>query len=96
MDCASVRRRLWAAAPLRVSDVEIEEVLGHAEDCAACRVFLDQDRRVAELIRAAIPRVRAPQHLRERLHKLLAQEHADRPPQPALTVQRLPRTTRFG
>ncbi|MGD8867418.1 MAG: hypothetical protein PVI01_07300 [Gemmatimonadales bacterium] len=71
MDCGEVRRRLAPTAPLRVRDEEIEAALGHAEHCSVCKALFDQDRRVAELIRAAIPRVPAPQHLRQRLRALL-------------------------
>lgn len=78
IDCGEVRRRLRPAAPESVSDRELEAAIEHAENCSACRVFLEQDRRVAELIRAAIPHVRAPRHLREQLHTLLARQGEDR------------------
>ena len=89
MDCGEVRRRLRPAAPERVSDRELEAAIEHAEHCSACRVFLEQDRNVAELIRAAIPRVRAPRHLREQLNTLIARQDADR-------RRHSPRTTHTG
>jgi len=74
MDCREARDRLWPADILHVSDTELEAALEHAETCAACRILLKQDQRVAELVRAAVPRVHAPQELRERLQAVLARE----------------------
>lgn len=72
MNCDQARKRLWSADVLHVSDAEVEMALEHAGHCSACRVFLDEDRRVARLIRKAVPRVRARPELRERLYTVLA------------------------
>jgi hypothetical protein len=76
MDCAAARKRLWPADVLRVSDAEVEAALNHAENCSACQVFLEEDRRVAQLIRETVPPVQAPRELRERLYTALARERA--------------------
>lgn len=76
MDCQQVRMVLWPADVLRVSDADVEIALRHADDCEECTLFLEQDRRVAELIRDAVPRARAPRALRERLYTALARERA--------------------
>ncbi len=76
MDCSEVRRRLWPADILRVNDADVEAALEHARVCPGCEVFLERDRRVAELIRETVPRVRAPSALRERLYNALARERA--------------------
>lgn len=76
MDCQQVRKTLWPADILRVSDTEVEAALEHARHCDDCAVFLEQDRRIAELIRESVPQVRAPRELRERLYTVLARERA--------------------
>jgi hypothetical protein len=76
IDCREVRRRLWPADVLRVSDAEVEAALKHAERCPACRLFLEEDRHVAQMVRDHVPRVRAPRELRERLYTVLARERA--------------------
>jgi len=76
MDCTEVRRTLWPADELRVSDDQVEAALGHAEQCPACRDFIEEDRRLAEFIRDAIQREPAPRELRERLYTALARERA--------------------
>lgn len=76
MDCREAQDRLWPADVLRSSDTEVEAALEHAETCAVCRVRLEEAQRMAELIRAAVPRVRAPQQLKERLRAVLAHEPA--------------------
>ncbi len=80
MDCREARETLWPADALRVSDDAVERALEHARVCAACGHFLDQDRRVAALVRDAVPRLRAPRELRERLYTVLARERAGRSP----------------
>jgi anti-sigma factor RsiW len=65
---------------LRVSDDQVQAAIEHAESCPACREFLEEDRRVAEFIRDAVPRVCAPRELRERLYTALARERADAVP----------------
>ncbi len=80
MDCREARNTLWPAEALRISDEAVGRALEHAKDCAACRHFLEQDRRVAELVREAVPRVRAPRELRERLYTALARERAGHSP----------------
>lgn len=67
---------LWPADGLRVGDSQVEEALAHAEECSGCSEFLEEDRRVAQLIRDSVPRARAPRELRERLHTALARERA--------------------
>ena len=76
MDCRETRRVLWPAEALRVSDADVEEALQHAERCKGCGWFIECDRRVAQVIRDAVPRVRAPRELRERLYTALARERA--------------------
>ena len=76
MDCRETRRVLWPADILRVSDADVERALEHAETCEGCGKFLEQDRRVARLIHDAVPRVRTPRELRERLYTALARERA--------------------
>ncbi len=76
IDCSAARERLSLADILGVSDSEVEVALEHAEKCLVCQVFLEEDRRVARLIREAVPRVRAPRELRERLYLALARERA--------------------
>lgn len=80
MNCREVRRTLWPADALRISDDAVEQALEHAKDCSSCRHFLEQDRRIAELVRGAVPRVSAPRELRERLYTALARERAGRAP----------------
>jgi hypothetical protein len=75
-DCHETQRVLWPADIMRVSDAKIEAALRHAEDCDDCRWFLEQDRRVAQLIRDALPRVCASRELRERLYTALARERS--------------------
>jgi len=75
-DCKEVRNVLWPADVLRVSDDQVQEAIEHAENCPTCREFLEEDRRVAEFIRDTVPRVCAPQELRERLYTALARERA--------------------
>lgn len=79
-DCRKAREALWPADVLRVSDETVEAALEHANTCPACRRFLENDRRMAELIRESVPRVRAPRELRERLYTALARERAGSPP----------------
>ncbi|MGD2218328.1 MAG: hypothetical protein PVJ64_16340, partial [Gemmatimonadales bacterium] len=79
MDCRRTRRTLWPADGLRVGDTEVEAALAHAEECACCSEFLEEDRRVAQLIRESVPRVRAPRELKERLYTALARERAGSP-----------------
>lgn len=74
MDCKEARDRLWQANILRASDAEVEAALEHAEACDACRPLLDGDRRMAELIRASVPRLRAPQEVKERVYAALSRE----------------------
>jgi len=76
MDCSEVRKTLWPADELRVSDDQVEAALGHAERCPACRNFIEEDRRLAEFIRDAVRREPAPRELRERLYTALARERA--------------------
>lgn len=76
MDCREARRTLWPADALRVSDDAVEEALNHAERCQHCSEFLEEDRRVARLIRERVGRVQAPTALRERLFTALARERA--------------------
>ncbi len=76
MDCIEVRRTLWPADLLRVSDAETEAALAHAENCRSCSRFLEGDRRLAQLIRDSVPRAKAPAALRERLYTALARERA--------------------
>jgi hypothetical protein len=76
IDCSEVRRRLWPADVLRVSDAEVEAALEHAERCPACQSFLEEDRHIAQMVRDHVPRVRAPRQLRERLYTVLARERA--------------------
>lgn len=76
MDCAEVRRVLWPADALRVSDEQVARALEHAQGCAKCTRFLEEDRQLAELIRENVPRLRAPRELRERLFTTLARERA--------------------
>lgn len=78
VDCREVRRVLWPADGLRVGDDKVEAALAHAEACAPCSQFLEEDRRVAQLIRDSVPRMRAPRELRERLYTALARERAGR------------------
>jgi anti-sigma factor RsiW len=80
MDCREARRILWPADSLRVGDTEVEAALAHAEECVFCSGFLGEDRRVAQLIRDSVPRVRAPRELRERLYTALARERAGSTP----------------
>ncbi len=80
MDCHEARETLWPSDALRISDEAVERALDHARVCAACGHFLDQDRSVAQLVREAVPRVRAPRELRERLYTALARERAGRSP----------------
>ncbi|NIR45976.1 MAG: hypothetical protein GWN99_16240 [Gemmatimonadetes bacterium] len=79
MDCTEVKRVLWPADVLRVSDSELEAALEHAEDCPDCGHFLEADRRLARLIRESVPREPAPAELRERLYTALARERAGSP-----------------
>jgi anti-sigma factor RsiW len=79
VDCREARRTLWPADGLRVGDAEVEAALAHAEGCVSCSEFLEEDRRVAQLIRDSVPRVRAPRELRERLYTALARERAGSP-----------------
>ncbi len=74
MDCREARKTLWPADGLRVGDAEVGAALAHAEACGSCSEFLEQDRRMAQLIRDSAPRVRAPRELRERLFTALARE----------------------
>ena len=76
MDCSKTQRVLWPADIMRVSDADVEAALLHAEECEGCGKLLVHDRRVAQLIRDAVPRVRAPRELRERLYTALARERA--------------------
>lgn len=76
MDCTEVRRVLWPADALRVSDDDVAEALEHAQQCPNCARFLEEDRRVAALVRENVPRLRAPRDLRERLFTALARERA--------------------
>ncbi len=80
MDCAQVRRVLWPADALRVSDEQVARALEHAQGCAKCTRFLEEDRQVAALIRENVPRLRAPRQLRERLFTALARERAGAAP----------------
>ncbi|NIN72342.1 MAG: hypothetical protein GTO46_10590 [Gemmatimonadetes bacterium] len=82
VDCREARRILWPADGLRVGDAEVEAALAHAEECVSCSEFLEEDRRVAQLIRDSVPRVRAPRELRERLYTALARERAGSPASP--------------
>jgi hypothetical protein len=75
-DCREVRSVLWPADVLRVSDDQVQAAIEHAENCPTCQQFLEEDRRVAEFIRDSVPRVCAPQELRERLYTALARERA--------------------
>ena len=79
MDCKKVRSVLWPADILRVSDAEVEAALEHARECDSCAVFLEEDQRIAQLIRDSVPRVNAPRELRERLYTALARERAGAP-----------------
>lgn len=81
--CSKTRRILWPADTLRVSDEALEAALEHAAACPDCRSFLEEDRRVAELIRQTVPRARAPRELRERLYTVLARERAGVLPEPS-------------
>lgn len=76
MDCKEVRKVLWPADVLRVSDDEVEAALQHAENCSSCEKFLEEDRRMAQFVRESVPRVHAPRELRERLYTVLARERA--------------------
>ena len=82
MDCREARRILWPADALRVGDDEVCRALEHAESCPTCHAFLDEDRRIAELIRDRVAPIRAPQELRERLFTALARERAGATPRP--------------
>lgn len=82
MDCKEARSILWPADLLRVGDDEVCEALEHAETCPSCHAFLDEDRRMAELIRDRVRRIQAPQELRERLFTALARERAGSTPRP--------------
>ena len=82
MSCREARRTLWPAEGPRVSDSEIEAALDHAESCPRCRSLLEDDRRMARLISERVPRIRAPQALRERLYAALARERAGSPVRP--------------
>jgi len=76
MLCREAREILWPADDPRISDDQVEAALRHAENCPHCGKFLLADRRIAELIRASVPRVSAPRELRERLYTSLARERA--------------------
>jgi anti-sigma factor RsiW len=76
VDCSEVRKTLWPADILRVSDDAVETALEHAAECPCCGAFLEADRRMAQLIRETVPQVRAPRELRERLYTVLARERA--------------------
>jgi hypothetical protein len=76
MDCRKTQRVLVPGDIMRVSDTVVEAALLHAQDCESCGSLLEHDRRVAQLIRDAVPRVRAPRELRERLYTALARERA--------------------
>ncbi len=80
MDCREARETLWPADALRISTDRLEQALEHATVCAACGHFLEEDRRVAALVRESVPHVRAPRELRERLYTALARERAGRAP----------------
>ncbi|UCC83190.1 MAG: hypothetical protein JSW46_19925 [Gemmatimonadota bacterium] len=84
VECREVRRTLWPADGLRVGDAEVEAALAHAEECVLCSEFLEEDRRVAQLIRESVPRVRAPRELRERLYTALARERSGSPTSPGV------------
>lgn len=90
MDCKEVRRTLFPTDALRVDDDAVAEAIEHAETCPDCSAFLEEDRRMARLIRERVARVRAPRELRERLFTTLARERAGRYPgtRPRLTRSR--------
>jgi anti-sigma factor RsiW len=74
--CAEAQEILVPADEPRITDAAVERALAHAERCPACRASLERDRRVAALIRAALPRPAAPAALRERVCAALANERA--------------------
>jgi anti-sigma factor RsiW len=74
MDCRETKRTLLPGETVRVSDADVEQALRHAEKCEGCGWIIERDRRVAQMIRDAVPRVRAPRELRERLYTVLARE----------------------
>lgn len=78
MDCREARATLWPADALRISDDTLEQALEHSSRCAACSHFIEEDRRLAELVRESVPHVQAPRELRERLYTALARERAGR------------------
>ncbi len=73
MDCGRTRRLLWPDTGPREATAEVVGAREHAAGCEACTRFLDDMRRIAELVRRDAPRPTAPAEVRDRLFKAIAQ-----------------------
>lgn len=79
MTCGRARRLLWPDGGPRAATAEIVAAREHTGRCPQCREFLEDMRRLAELVRQAVPRPDAPVDVRDRLFKAIARARIDGP-----------------
>lgn len=76
MRCEEARAILIPADEPRIAEADVLRALEHAEACPGCRIWIEEDRDIARLIRRALPRPQAPREVRERIYQALARERA--------------------
>lgn len=72
LDCNEVLERLWAFLDGEADEAQREELQDHIARCLGCRHQADFEVRLRQVIQAKCRTDRAPQKLREDLHRLLS------------------------
>lgn len=75
MRCEEVRQALWPEADQRPATSGLAEALTHVERCAACQEFFATQRVLGQRLRR-LRATEAPQALRQRVERAIAQEAA--------------------
>ncbi len=74
MDCEEVLGQVWRFLDGELDKAEFEEIQGHIVDCMECGSRIEFQRQLLAIIEIKCKGDRIPEHLRQRLFKLLEQE----------------------
>jgi mycothiol system anti-sigma-R factor len=72
LDCNEVLERLWAFLDGEADETQRQELQDHIARCLGCRHQADFEVRLRQVIQSKCCTERAPQKLREDLHRLLS------------------------
>jgi hypothetical protein len=77
VNCTEFLHLVTPAVDDRLTAGEREDVLAHAAACPGCRMRLESERQIANLVRQRVPRVAVPAHLMSRIAQSIAHEEAE-------------------